>query len=121
MFKLLFLPRGYLTLFVLFWTYQNGWWDSWPLSDLRPATTCLIQWLKPLEISWNNANESSGRPDAGQHEVLKLQILEELSKYDFQSSPAESLSPEPMDSNRTISPRREILWDFQDPSPVNSR
>ena len=82
MFKLLFLPRGYLTLIALFWAYEHGLLDSMFQTSDSPVAAQIVEWLNSAgKQEGEFATEPDSMPPA-EYATLKNQILEELSAFD---------------------------------------
>jgi len=107
MLKLLFLPRGYVTIFALFWWFQNGELDFWREPDQRPTATQIVAWLSSSNQNSQSEIEVINPPDT-EHTRLKSQILAELAKYERSHTSETAVPLENRDSELTGQMRSEI-------------
>jgi len=112
MFKLLFLPRGYLTFLILFYAYQTGWMERVLQSTDTPSATAVLQWFDSARPP---SPTPASRPEqsAPSVEELKSEILQELTRLEQEAragSEFQTVTPQRTEPNEI---RSEVPTDIQ--------
>jgi len=97
--KMLFLPRGYLTVVALFWAYDSGLFDSIARSPNSPTATSISEWLKVEEKAEPEITPIIDSMPPAEFATLKDEILQELSAFDQQSTHSSQTSFDSLQMN----------------------